>query len=163
MQVVIAPMTIADLAQAPYIEQDSFISTSWTRESFYTEITRNKYAHYTVARLMDRPKVIGYGGIWIVFDEAHITTLAVHPSYRRVGIGTFLLKNMLQTAFARGAGKIFLEVRVSNTVAKRLYEKYGFRVIARRKNYYFDEDALIMICESSIVRTVEEGSVLDDP
>lgn len=163
MRVVIAPMTTADLDQVLYIEQDSFISTSWNRESFYAEITRNKYAYYTVARLKYSPKVIGYGGIWIVFDEAHITTLAVHPHYRQVGIGTFLLKNMLKTAFAKGAGKIFLEVRVSNAGARRLYEKFNFRVIARRKNYYFDEDALVMMCESSAVRTAEEGSAFDDP
>lgn len=147
MRVVIAPMTAADLEQVLHIERNSFISASWSRESFYTEITRNKYAYYIVARFGESAKVVGYGGIWIIFDEAHITTLAVHPNYRQAGVGTFLMDNLLEKALQNGAGKIFLEVRASNWHARKLYEKFNFKVIDNRKNYYFSEDALVMISE----------------
>ncbi len=145
LQLDITPMTAAHLDQVLFIERNSFASTSWSRESFYAEITQNKYAYYIVARFKGSTMIIGYGGIWIVLDEAHITTLAVHPHHRGAGIGTAILSNMLEKAFAKGAGKAFLEVRTSNRKAQRLYEKFNFKAVTLRKNYYFDEDALVMM------------------
>jgi ribosomal-protein-alanine N-acetyltransferase len=144
----ITPMTAAHLDQVLFIERNSFVSTSWSRESFYAEITQNKYAYYIVARFKESTMIIGYGGIWIVLYEAHITTLAVHPHHRRAGIGTIILNNMLEEAFAKGAGKAFLEVRASNRNAQKLYEKFNFKVITLRKNYYLDEDALVMMLKA---------------
>jgi len=115
------------------------------------EISQNRYAHYIVARVKDDGRVIGYGGLWVLFDEGHITTLAVHPLHRKAGTGSFLLEHMLRKARANGATQVFLEVRDSNLAARRLYEKFKFKVIGRRKNYYLNEDALVMVYTFSAV------------
>jgi len=91
-----------------------------------------------------------FGGIWLMVDEAHITTFAVDPAWRRQGIGERLLLALLDVAQARRAREATLEVRLSNVAARRLYEKYGFRPVGLRPNYYTDdgEDALIMTTEA---------------
>lgn len=90
--------------------------------------------------------VIGYGGVWLMMDEAHITTLGVSPQYRGKGIGEFLLVGLIDVAMQLGASWLTLEVRVSNTVAQNLYKKYTFKEAGTRKKYYTDnnEDAYIM-------------------
>jgi ribosomal-protein-alanine N-acetyltransferase len=137
-------MTVDDLDDVLEIEQKSF-SFPWSRNSFYMEIRQNRYAYYIVARLKDNGRIIGYGGVWVLFDEGHITTLAVHPLHRKAGIGSFMLEHILRKACTNGATQVFLEVRDSNLAARRLYEKFKFKVIGRRKNYYLNEDALIMV------------------
>ncbi len=144
MQVKITPMTIDDLGDVLAIEKTSFIFP-WSDHSFYGEIKENKNADYVVARLRNNNKIVGYGGLWVFFDEGHITTLAVHPRYRKAGAGSSLLDHLLKKARSRGARKVFLEVRDSNKVARGLYEKFKFRVIGRRKNYYLLEDAVVML------------------
>ncbi|NLA26055.1 MAG: ribosomal protein S18-alanine N-acetyltransferase [Firmicutes bacterium] len=134
-------MTLKDLAAVARIEQSSF-ENPWSPESFRTELLRNDMAHYIVARLGE--KVVGYGGIWIIYDEAHLTTLAVQEPYRRSGIGAALLKTLVAKSNDLGARRISLEVRPSNHAARTLYEKYGFAVKGVRKHYYFDEDGLVM-------------------
>ncbi len=93
--------------------------------------------------------IIGFSGLWLMVDEAHITTIATHPSYRRMGLGEFLLVNMIDIAYAINAKWVTLEVRVSNYSAQNLYRKYGFREAGLRHRYYSDnqEDALIMWTE----------------
>lgn len=90
--------------------------------------------------------IIGYGGVWLMMDEAHITTLGVSPAYRGKGIGEFLLVGLIDVAMQLGASWLTLEVRVSNTVAQSLYRKYTFKEAGVRKKYYTDnnEDAYIM-------------------
>lgn len=90
--------------------------------------------------------LVGYGGLWLMMDEAHITTLGVNPDYRGKGLGEFLLIGLIDVAMALGASWLTLEVRVSNKTAQNLYEKYTFKVSGRRKGYYTDnnEDAYIM-------------------
>ena len=90
--------------------------------------------------------IVGYGGVWLVVDEAHITTLAVAPAYRGRGVGELLLNALIDHAYALAAQRMTLEVRVSNTTAQRLYLKYGFQSAGTRPRYYTDngEDALIM-------------------
>jgi ribosomal-protein-alanine N-acetyltransferase len=90
--------------------------------------------------------LIGFAGMWLAFDEAHITTIGVDPHYRGHGLGELLLLCMVDEAIARGAKWLTLEVRVSNVSAQALYRKYGFSVHGSRKRYYSDnnEDALIM-------------------
>lgn len=144
MHVEIVPMTVADLDAVLEIEQNCF-PFPWSRSSFYGEIKDNRYAYYIVARLKDNGSIIGYGGLWVIFDEGHITTLAVHPLYRRCGTGSFILEHLLKKASIEGARQVFLEVRASNLAARRLYEKFHFKVISRRKNYYLSEDALVMV------------------
>jgi ribosomal-protein-alanine N-acetyltransferase len=105
--------------------------------------TRNKLTR--VAELQ-RPPIVGYGGMWLMVDEAHISTLASHPEWRGQGVGELLLLAMIDRAAEIGAQVVTLEVRVTNNVAQTLYRKYGFQVAGRRKGYYSDngEDALIM-------------------
>jgi ribosomal-protein-alanine N-acetyltransferase len=90
--------------------------------------------------------LVGYGGFWLMVDEAHISTIASHADWRRRGIGELLLIAMIDGATQVGARVVTLEVRVSNTDAQALYRKYGFDVTGSRKHYYSDnrEDALIM-------------------
>jgi ribosomal-protein-alanine N-acetyltransferase len=90
--------------------------------------------------------VVGYLCLWEIGHEIHITNLAVHPSFRRQGIGRRLLAPVLEDGRRRGIALVLLEVRPTNAEALALYESLGFRVIGRRKGYYFDtgEDALVM-------------------
>lgn len=114
----------------------------WSKNAFICEVFENSFAHYYVV-LLDE-KVIGYAGIWVILDESHITNLAVHPDYRRQGIGSMLLECLLREAKDLGACRMTLEVRVSNTHAQELYLKYGFVPRGIRPRYYNDEDAMIM-------------------
>lgn len=90
--------------------------------------------------------IIGFAGLWLMVDEAHITTIAMHPDYRRLGLGEFMLVSLIDIAYSIGAKWVTLEVRVSNYPAQNLYRKYGFHEAGLRHRYYSDnqEDALIM-------------------
>ncbi len=140
-------MTLADLPAVQAIERESF-TTPWPPHAYRTELETNRLAHYIVAR-SDR-EVIGFAGMWLMVDEAHITTFAVRSDWRRQGVGERLLLALIDLARARGAHEATLEVRPSNTPARRLYEKYGFRPVGIRPRYYSDnnEDALIMTTEA---------------
>jgi ribosomal-protein-alanine N-acetyltransferase len=94
----------------------------------------------------DLASIIGFAGLWLMVDEAHITTIAMHPDYRRLGLGEFMLANLIDISYDIGAKWVTLEVRVSNYAAQNLYRKYGFREAGLRHRYYSDnqEDALIM-------------------
>jgi [ribosomal protein S18]-alanine N-acetyltransferase len=142
----IEPMALGDLQAVHDIERASF-STPWPDDAYRSEIESNRLATYVVARVGD--EVVGFGGIWLMVDEAHITTFAVHPDWRRRGIGERLLITLLDVSLARHAREATLEVRLSNVAARRLYEKYGFRPVGLRPRYYSDngEDALIMTTE----------------
>jgi ribosomal-protein-alanine N-acetyltransferase len=93
--------------------------------------------------------IIGFAGLWQVADEAHITTIAIHPHYRRRGLGELELVSLIDIAYAIGAKRVTLEVRVSNKVAQGLYRKYGFREAGMKHRYYSDnqEDAQNMCTE----------------
>jgi ribosomal-protein-alanine N-acetyltransferase len=146
VKLVIGGMRLADLPDVHAIEQASF-RTPWPPHAYKSELESNRLAHYLVARAGDT--LVGYGGMWLMVDEAHITTFAVHPAWRRRGIGERLLLAFLDLAFDRRAREATLEVRLSNLAARRLYEKYGFRPVGLRPRYYSDdqEDALIMTTE----------------
>ena len=144
MQVEITPMTVADLNDVLDIEKNSF-TFPWSNSFFVGEIQETKNADYVLARLQTNGRIIGYVGLWVFFDEGHFTTLVVHPHYRQAGAGSFLLDYLLKRAQSKGARKVYLEVRDSNKVARRLYEKFKFKVIGRRKNYYLIEDAVVML------------------
>jgi [ribosomal protein S18]-alanine N-acetyltransferase len=90
--------------------------------------------------------IIGFAGLWLMVDEAHITTIAMHPSYRRLGLGEYMLVSLIDIAYSIGAKWVTLEVRVTNYTAQNLYRKYGFHEAGVRHRYYSDntEDALIM-------------------
>ena len=136
-------MEMKDIDQILLIERLSF-TIPWSREAFYNELTHNQYAHYLV--MEEEERIIGYCGLWIVLDEAHVTNIALLPEYRGKGLGTGLLRKAMMEAKELGALTMTLEVRVSNHVAQSLYRKLGFENGGIRKNYYSDnqEDALVM-------------------
>jgi len=142
----VRPMTAADLPAVHLIERASF-TTPWPPQAYRQELESNRLSHYLVALIGDQ--IVGYGGIWLMVDEAHVTTFAVHPAYRRRRIGERMLIALLDLALDRQAREATLEVRLSNLAARRLYEKYGFRPVGIRPRYYSDnqEDALIMTTE----------------
>ncbi len=141
--ITIEEMRIEDIDAVQVVERASF-PVPWPANAFKHELTQNRNAHYIVAREGDR--VVGYAGLWLSLDEAHITTFAVLPDYRRRKIGERMLLSLFERAERLGAEWLTLEVRASNLPAQRLYEKYGFRPAGIRRRYYSDnnEDAIIM-------------------
>lgn len=136
-------MKVDDLEQLMEVEHASF-TTPWTKEAFFHELVHNDFAYYVVAVKDER--IVGYCGVWIIMDEAHITNVAVHPKVRGRRIGEMLMRQVISLSMAYGATRMTLEVRVSNQVAQGLYKKLGFKETGIRKGYYTDnhEDALIM-------------------
>lgn len=138
-------MELEHLDEVLEIERASF-PTPWLRQAFLSELCNNPVAHYYVGLVDDR--VVGYGGMWVILDEAHITTVAVHPDFRGRYIGERLVRHLLAEARGLGAKRATLEVRSSNRAAQSLYRKLGFASRGVRKGYYSDtnEDAVIMWC-----------------
>lgn len=124
------------------IERESF-PTPWSREDFWREAS-NDFACYIVA--LDDAEIIGFGGCWISFEEAQVTNIALTFVQRGRGLGKALMARLMRAAAARGAERMTLEVRPSNTPALRLYEGLGFAAVGIRKKYYQDndEDAILM-------------------
>ena len=143
MDIRIREMRESDLDRIMEIEKSTF-STPWSRESFIMELTKNLLAKYIVAEIDDY--VVGYGGIWLIIDEGHITNIAVYEKYRGLGVGSKLLEGLVNLCIDRNIRAMTLEVRRSNEVAKSLYKKYGFEEYGIRPKYYADnsEDAIIM-------------------
>lgn len=162
-------MAVEDVPTVYDIERRVF-SMPWAASTFSYELRNNPSSEYLVLRhtpvataqdnpgLIRRavhrllrpseidPSLLGYGGFWMMVEEAHICTLAVRPEWRGRGLGELLLLSLIEHAYTRNAQVLTLEVRVSNTVAQRLYAKFGFHQVGRRKAYYSDnrEDAYIM-------------------
>ncbi|MEO8509946.1 MAG: ribosomal protein S18-alanine N-acetyltransferase [Chloroflexota bacterium] len=137
------PMALDDLPAVQEIERLSF-SSPWPTYALEQELTANRLARYVVARAGDT--IVAFAGVWLMVDDAHITTFSVHPDWRRHGVGQQLLMGVADLAREIGARRLTLEVRASNEAAQRLYERFGFDIVGRRKAYYTDngEDALIM-------------------
>ncbi len=166
-------MSLDDVPEVSAIEQVSF-PLAWPERAYRYELIENPKAYFFVTRrnllinqtqiapqswwqrLLRLPTapgpeikpapVLGYSGLWLMVDEAHIATIASHPEWRGRGVGELLLLNMLRVAQQIQAINTTLEVRVSNQAAQNLYRKYNFEEVGRRKAYYQDnrEDALIM-------------------
>ncbi len=139
-------MTVADVEDVHRIERASF-PVPWPDYAFRQEIETNRLAHYRIVRAGS--DAVAYGGLWLMVDEAHITTFAVLPLYRRQGIGGRLMVELMRLAVDLGARVVTLEVRLSNKPARELYHRFGFRPVGVRPRYYSDngEDALIMTTE----------------
>ena len=136
-------MTVDDLDQVMEVEVNSF-TIPWSQEAFFNELTKNQFARYLIVEVDQ--KVVGYCGVWIIIDEAHITNIALLPEYRGLKLGEALMGKVMELAREMGALRVTLEVRVSNERAQNLYRKFGFEEGAIRKQYYTDnmEDALVM-------------------
>jgi ribosomal-protein-alanine N-acetyltransferase len=143
VRLAVTEMTADDIPAVHAIESASF-PTPWPPYAFREEIESNRMARYLVVRAGDR--VIAYAGIWLMVDEAHVTTFAVLPAYRRRGIGGLLLSDLMRLSADLGAVVCTLEVRLSNAAARKLYQEFGFKPVSVRPRYYSDngEDALIM-------------------
>ncbi|MGH2511684.1 MAG: ribosomal protein S18-alanine N-acetyltransferase [Candidatus Limnocylindrales bacterium] len=146
LRVVVGPMRLDDLPAVQAIERASF-SAPWPANAYRTELETNKLAHYLVVRV--GVEIAGFAGLWLMVDEAHVTTFAIAPAWRRNHLAERLLVAVLDVALERRANEATLEVRLSNLAARRLYEKFGFRPVGIRPRYYSDnnEDALIMTTE----------------
>lgn len=178
---VIEPMQLRDVAEVMEIERVSFPSP-WSARAYRYELQENNLSHYLIARprqplarkepgflvklqrslgVATSPgvSILGYGGFWLMAGEAHISTIAVRPEWRRRGIGELVLVAMLERAVELGADLATLEVRVSNITAQSLYQKYGFAKVGLRPHYYSyrREDALIMTTKHLTNATFQSG------
>ncbi|MGI5879900.1 MAG: ribosomal protein S18-alanine N-acetyltransferase [Syntrophomonadaceae bacterium] len=135
-------MTEQDLDAIMKIEKESF-TLPWSRDSYRGELI-NQFANYLVCDFAG--DIVGYAGAWIVFEDAHITNIAIAKSFRNKGLGTVLMQEIEKIARSKKALRIILEVRPSNTSALAMYEKLGYVQTGIREAYYSDngEDALIM-------------------
>ena len=159
---LVEPMTLGDIGQVIKIEQMVF-RAPWSARAYHYEITKNDHSTMLVVRPAGAPRnsiahlrhrlglarpapLLGYAGFWLLVDEAHICTIAVHPHWQGRGLGELLLVSLFEQAILLGAQRATLEVRVSNNTALYLYLKYDFEIVSRRKRYYTDnnEDAYIM-------------------
>ena len=135
-------MTMEDLEEVLRIEEENF-STPWTANSFFSFFIRNDTYF---ACVFEGEELAGYAGLMLIAPEAELVNIAVKKSCQNKGIGRALLDHVLAEAADRGITDMFLEVRISNTTARKLYDKAGFTFLAIRKDYYEDpiEDALLM-------------------
>lgn len=140
--IVIRSARAADVARIMEIERASY-SMPWTEATFRGLLERSD-SDVLVAE--EGGRVVGYAACWVVVDQAELGNIAVAPEWRRLGVGARLLEAVIEHARERGVRELFLEVRVSNDVAQRLYQRHGFREVGRRRNYYVApvEDALVM-------------------
>jgi ribosomal-protein-alanine N-acetyltransferase len=148
--VAIEPMTVADLPRVLAIERMSFTSP-WSEANFRYEIEDNTLAWNLVGRA--EGVAVAFACAHIVADELMINDLAVDSSVRRQGLGSMLLRHLIDGARVRGCRRATLEVRPSNAPARALYEAFGFEVVGRRRGYYADsgEDAMLLACALSSV------------
>lgn len=158
MSLFLRPMRLSDISQVTSIERRAF-SSPWTARTYTYEIAESEYSYMMVLALPDvAPRqdmisrmmrllgyasnsseiVVAYGGLWHLYDEAHISTIASHPDYRRKGYGEIALVGMIQRAITLQAAYVALEVRVSNLNAQALYTKHGFQIAGIKPRYYSD-------------------------
>ena len=147
-KVKVLNMTTDDVDEVFQIEELVHPNHHWSKDSFYNELA-NKIAHYYCVK-DDNNKLIGYIGIWHIFEEAHITTLAVHPDFQKMQLAQILIIRAVEGCYKDMIKFVTLEVRESNIPAINLYEKFLMKSIGVRKNYYQDnnENALIMFTEN---------------
>lgn len=162
MTLILRYMQLSDISEVAYIDRLSF-DPPWPPRSYAYEINESSHSHMVVLELRERKplrgwrrllqqwsvgrdeteeqrRIVGYGGLWKIADEAHISTIATHPDYRGRGYGEILLASMVRKSRLLEASYIVLEVRVSNTVAQKLYHKYEFEVFGTKPNYYRNDN-----------------------
>ena len=141
----IQPLTPDDLTEALELDQACF-GGLWNLEAYQRELESPNTEIIGLFSSFSSSRLLGMGCFWSILEEAHITIVAVHPHYQRQGLGQALLYALILRAYDRGLERATLEVRVSNSVAISLYQKFGFKTAGIRKRYYSDtgEDALIL-------------------
>lgn len=147
LPVSVDDMRLSDIGQVHEIESLSF-ATPWPAHAFEQELRGNRLARYVVARagVGSEERVVGFAGVWLMVDEAHITTFGVHPDWRRRGVGRRILLRLFDLSAELRAARMTLEVRVGNVAAQALYLRFGFTIAGTRARYYTDdgEDAYVM-------------------
>jgi [ribosomal protein S18]-alanine N-acetyltransferase len=140
--VLLRDMITSDLASVVAIERASY-SVPWS-EATFRGLLRRRDAEMIVAESGDA--VVGFTIFWCVVDQAELGNVAVQEAWRGRGLGALLVADVLARAGRRGVREVFLEVRPTNDVARRLYERFGFEYVGRRRNYYQQpvEDALVL-------------------
>lgn len=144
----IRSMKFEDIREVQLIDRMAF-STPWPEHAYRYELNENPASLLWVAEAHmngGQLKLVGVIVVWLILDEAHIASLAVHPNFREQGIGSQLLATALKTSIQKGATQSALEVRANNTVAQNLYQRFGYEIVGRRNRYYQDnhEDAVLM-------------------
>lgn len=151
--IIIRPMQSCDIDGVFALENACFRSP-WSKESLAGEL-KNKVAHYLVMQYED--ELIGYAGMWVMYNEAHITNIGISPAHRSKGLGKRLMLAIMEYALTFSANEMTLEVRESNTVAQNLYFSLAFECAGIRKHYYSDTDEAAMILwNHDIEKTVKE-------
>jgi ribosomal-protein-alanine N-acetyltransferase len=127
------------------LERELFPEESWSAAAFWNELAESDTRHYVVA--LHGEQVVGYAGLAVFGDEAHVLTIGVTGTVQHGGIGTLLLRDLLAAA---GSRRVLLDVRIDNAVAQRLYVRHGFTIVGRRRRYYQPSgtDALVMAREA---------------
>ena len=134
-----------DILRISQIEAECFPQEPWSFQMLASSFDTDSF-HGVLAQ--DGDEIIGYGGITVASDTADIANVAVTEPYRHSGVGTAVIGELLRVAASYGAKKVFLEVRVSNSIAMELYLKNGFKGAYARTRYYSDgEDCLVMVKE----------------
>jgi [ribosomal protein S18]-alanine N-acetyltransferase len=141
---ILIPALVDDLPDLLAIESASF-AQPWSKGSFLSELRKPLPSLYVLRRQIPGC-ILGYICFWLVAEEIQMLNLAVHPDYRRQGLGRQLMTFLLSQARENGISKVFLEVRPSNRAAIALYVSFGFKILYRRPGYYAKEreDALVM-------------------
>ncbi|MDP9846740.1 ribosomal protein S18-alanine N-acetyltransferase [Streptosporangium lutulentum] len=144
MTAVLRRMTADDLPAVMKIEQETFPADAWSEGMLRGELNdQPRTRHYVVALVDD--EIVGYAGLFAAGDQADVQTIAVLSGWRRTGIGSAMLTELLSEAVRRGAQSIFLEVRADNPGAQAVYSGFGFEEIGVRRRYYEDgTDAIMM-------------------
>jgi ribosomal-protein-alanine N-acetyltransferase len=134
------PMTLDDIPNVLELERLIY-PQPWSEGIFRDELSRSDRAYIVAER---GGEIVGFGGLMLVEEDAHVTTLAVKPGARKSGLGTHLMLQLILAGLGMGARNLTLEVRASNQGAQRLYERFGMASVGVRKDYYRDDDAVIM-------------------
>ncbi len=139
----IQKLDIGFIEEIVLLERASF-PVPWSYEAYEHELKENTLSHYY--GVFEGSRMIAFMGFWLIGEEGHIANVAVDPTYRKQGVGEYLMRQVMLNCYAMGGKRMTLEVRQSNTAALALYQKLGFVIAGRRKAYYSDtkEDALIM-------------------
>jgi ribosomal-protein-alanine N-acetyltransferase len=140
MAVTIRTMSRSDVPAVATLEREIY-PDPWSARIFFDELAHGNRAYIVGTK---DGGIIGYGGLMLIEDDAHITTLGVVPGFRRRRLGTRLLLALVEKAVGGGARHLTLEVRATNTNAQRLYERFGFTPVGKWKDYYAGEDAIVM-------------------
>ena len=156
---LVRAMNESDLSEVYRIETLSF-RTPWSMRSLLAEL-KNGHARYLVALVDGR--IVGYCGMWVLFEESHITNIAIDPAFRGRGYGKTLLYAAMQVASGLGAEAMTLEVRETNYVAQDLYRKFDFEQQGFRKRYYSDTgEGAKLLWNRCLQRTVEKNACMQD-